>query len=336
MNNAIFTDWLTASQLHPEGNLPILSGGLIVQYDAQGVPRYERNQSASFTGSYESKIRIGCDGFRVSLSGNVGRFSRQNNLYNFGWDDTKKSCNRILADIGLPIFTASTGVEGSTTFRRGAVVSRLDITCNYATGSENIARAAVQYLASKSLSRMKKGHSGTDSVWFANTRHMLKAYIKAAEMLAHGCEKDDPSYMYALEQGLLRVELELKKRFLSDEKMNDWADITQEKLEALFHESTSLLKGIDTNSDIFTLDEIPLRSRVHASAWLAGQDLKGLLSNGAFYRQAKILRDFGIDITEKRNVKQFPVKVRFLDLKPTVAPDWYQEQNKYSDLRLVA
>jgi len=336
MNNEIFIDWVTASQLHSQGGLPILSGGVLVQYDGQGVPRYERNQSASFEGSYESRIRIGCDGFRVSVSGNVGRFSRKNNLYNFGWEDTKKAINRILTDIGLPIFTASEGFEGSTTFRRGAVVSRLDVTCNYATGSENIARAAITYLASKSLSRMKKGHSGSDSVWFANTRHMLKAYIKASEMLAHGCDKEDPSYLYALEQGLLRVELELKKRFLSDEKMNDWADITQEKLENLFHESTSLLKGIDTNSDIFTIDDLPSKSRIYASAWLAGQDIRTLLPERTFYRQAKILREHGIDITEKRNVKQFPVKVRFLDLKPTVAPEWYQQENKYTDLRLVA
>lgn len=337
MKNENFVDWITASQLYPKGGLPVLSGGLIVFYDAQGLPRSERNQSAGITGSHDSRIRVGCDGFRVSISGNVGRFSRQDNLYNFGWEGTKQAVNRILADIGLPVFTGSKGIKGEADFQRGAVVSRLDITCNYATGNELLARAVIAWLATRSMSRMKRGNSGDESVWFANTRHMIKAYIKHLEMLAHGCEDTDKSYLYAKELGLLRIELELKKRLLGELKMNDWDDITQEKLESVFRESTSFLNEIDTSYDNFTLLDVPESSRIYASAWLAGQDLRALLKERTFYRQAKILRDCGLDVYQKRaELKQFPIKARVIDLKPTVAPDWYVNERNHSGLRLVA
>lgn len=183
---------------------------------------------------------------------------------------------------------------------------------------------------------MKKGHSGDESVWWANTRHMLKAYIKHLEMKHHGISEDDPSYQHALENAIVRVELELKKRTLSELELNDWADITQEKLEALFYENTSLLQSLDADSDIFTLEVLPQKSRIYASAWLAGQDVRAITSRATFFRQAKILRDYGIDITEIKNVKQLPVKTRFIDLVPLKPPAWYAEKNKFDPMKRVA
>lgn len=323
MNNEIFVDWLTASQFHPKGGLPVLTGGVVVWYDAQGIPRLERNKPASIKGSYETRLNIGCDGFRVSVSGNVGRFSRSDNLYNFGWDRTLQAVNRILMDCELPVFTPSSGVFGSSDYTRGAVVSRLDITCNYSTSSELSARSVIATLARKSFARMKKGNSGDESVWFANTRHMIKAYLKSAEMLAHGCDVDDVVYQFAKEHGLLRVELELKKRLLSDMKMNNIEDISQEKLERYFKETTSFLNNVEIDCQQRDISEIPLRSRVYASAWLAGQDMKGLLSNGTLYRQANILKQYGFDILTPRNIVNLPVKTRVIELTATKAPDWY-------------
>lgn len=323
MNNEIFVDWLTASQFYPKGGLPVLTGGVIVWYDAQGLPRLERNKPTSLAGSHDTKLRIGCDGFRVSVSGNVGRFSRADNLYNFGWDGTLEAVNRILMDIDLPKFTPSIGIIGTSEYQRGAVVSRLDITCNYSTSSELSARAVIATLARKSFSRMKRGNSGDESVWFANTRHMIKAYLKSAEMIAHGCDVDDVVYQFAKENGLLRVEVELKHRLLADMKMNDIEDITQAKLEIYFRDVTKFLNNIEIDCQQRDISQLPLRSRVYASAWLAGQDMKGLLSNGTLYRQANILKPYGFDILTPRNIVNLPVKTRIIELTATKAPDWY-------------
>lgn len=328
MNNEIFIDWLTVSQYFKKGGLPILTGGVVVFYDSQGNSRFERNQSTSINGSHDTRLRIGCDGYRLSLSGNVGRFSRENNLYNFGWQQTKDAVNGILASIGFPAFSPSTGREGEPNFERGAVVSRLDITCNYATGNELQARQAIRWLGSQSIARSKKGISGDESVWWANTRHMLKAYIKHLEMLAHGALESDQSFIHARDLGILRVELEMKRRTLSELNLRDWDLITQEKLEALYHKNTGLLHKIDNSNEANILDTIPQKSRVYASAWLAGQDLKGLVSNGTLYRHAKVLSEHGLDILTPRNITTLKVKQRTIELIPLVAPQWYIDKQK--------
>lgn len=324
MFHEVFVDWITASQHHPEGGLPIITGGLIVHYDASGLPRFERNCSASFTGSYDTAIRIGCDGFRVSLSGNVGRFSRKDNLFNYGWQGTKGACERILSCAGLPIFTGSSGVREHENFKRGAVVSRLDVTANYETGNESQSRAVIRWLAARSISRMKRGQAGDESVWWSNTRHMFKAYIKHIEMAAHGAEKDNQALLWCKERGVVRVEMELKKRLLSDLGLNDWDSLSQEKIEEIFHDQTQILKAVDRSDELDLIDSLPNRSRIYASAWLAGKDLRDMVGQATLYRHAKVLREYGLDILQVRNVNQFPTKVRIVDMKPLAVPDWYE------------
>jgi len=77
------------------------------------------------------------------------------------------------------------------------------------------ARALIRGLQGKNVSRVKKGVGGDSSVWWSNTRYMIKFYIKADEMLAHGCG-EGKAYEYAVQHGIVRMELELKRRELSD------------------------------------------------------------------------------------------------------------------------
>ena len=182
---------------------------------------------------------------------------------------------------------------------------------------------------------MKKGRAGDESVWWVNSRHMLKAYIKHIEMLKHGCNEDDPAYIFCKEKGVVRVEIELKRRLLSDLNMVEINDISDEKLIQVFHEQTDIFNAVDRSDEPDILDAIPTKSRVHAAAWMAGQDLRQLLSNGTFYRHARVLRDYGIDITEPRNVETFPVKVRIIEMKPLSMPDWYSLEDDVPHLKVV-
>lgn len=320
-----FVDWITASQYFPEGGIPIVTSGLDVHFDPSGLPRRERNCSAGLDGSFKTSIRVASDGCRVYLSGNVGRFSRKDNLFNLGWGETQAACNRILESLGLPPFSASVGVPGTEGYRRGAVVSRLDITSNFATGSEPQARAAIRWLCGRSVSRVKRGNAGDESVWWANTRSMFEAYIKHIEMLSHKCDSDSLPYLYAKQHGLLRVEIKIRKRILSELKMNDWDDITQEGLEELYHEQTSILRTVDRSDEHDIIAALPARSRIYASAWLAGKDLRELVGRTQLYLHAKVLRQYGIDILQARNIEQFPIKVRVVDLVPCEVPEWYQK-----------
>lgn len=320
-----FIDWLTISQFHQVSKpLPLVHQGVRVDYDSEGLPIFERAKPRAYSGSFETSIRVSCNGYRVALSGNVGRFSRQDNIFGFGIRETIERANLILALFELPPFTAF-DKHPFQDKRGGAVISRLDFTVNYSAGSEYKARQAINWLSSLSVARVKKGRAGDESYWFANTRWMFKAYIKSLEMLKHGTKQDDPAYLFAVQQGILRIEIELKKRLLSDMKLNYLADITDQKLQDLFDEQTAFARKYETNNYIDNFEHIPLKSRLYANAWLQGTDLKNNVSRATLFRHAKILREYGIDILADRNIEQFPVQVRIVDLTPCIVPDWYHQ-----------
>ncbi|WP_110382490.1 phage/plasmid replication domain-containing protein [Nitrosomonas ureae] len=337
MANEIFIDWLTISQLHTNAEpFPIYTGGINVDYDPHGNARFERVRPARFTGSHETRISIKSDGRHISLSGNVGRFSRQDNLFNATWDKTLAKCNRILLARALPAFNAGkTGLTIGQSDAPSARVSRIDLTANFATGSESQARSLIRWLGSRSVSRMKKGRAGDESVWWVNSRHMLKAYIKHIEMLKHGCAEDDPVYLWCKEQGVVRVEIELKRRLLNDLDMIEISKITDERLIQVFHEQTEVFNAVDRSDEPDILDSIPSKSRIYAAAWMAGQDLSSMAHRATLFRHAKVLREYGIDIMEPRNIEAFPVKVRIVEMKPLSMPDWYSLEDDQPHLKAV-
>lgn len=337
MANEIFIDWITISQLHTESEpFPVYTGGINVDYDPLGNARFERVRPASFPGSFETSLRIKSDGRHISLSGNVGRFCRKDNLFNCGWQETLRKCNRVLVSRSLPAFNSgkashAIGESGTPSAR----VSRIDLTANFATGSESQARHLIRWLATRSVSRMKKGRAGDESVWWVNSRHMLKAYIKHIEMLKHGCSPDDPVYLWCKEQGVVRVEIELKRRLLADLNMVEIDDINDEKLIQVFHEQTEIFNAVDRSDEPDILDSIPSKSRIYAAAWMAGQDLSNMAHRATLFRHAKVLREYGIDIMEPRNVETFPVKVRIVEMKPLSMPDWYSLEDDIPHLKVV-
>ena len=330
--NGSFVDWITISEYRQEGGLPILISGVNATFDSEGNCRFERPIASSFSGSFETSIRVQCDGFRLWLSGNVGRFGHPDNLFNRDWPGTLDALGRICRTLGFPPFTVGERIsgdrlgaggspDGRTMEKRGAIVSRLDVTANYRTGSDAQARAVIRWLSGRSIARMKRGLAGDESVWFSNTRHMLKAYRKGAEMRKHG--GDETVAKWCDDQGLVRVEVELKKRALLDLGLNHLGDITQEKLDEVFKTETEIFRAVDRSDDVDILDAVPVRSRAYAAAWLAGQDLRALVSESTLFRHARVLRALGMDILEVRNIERFPVRVRVVDLEPMVAPDWH-------------
>jgi hypothetical protein len=175
---------------------------------------------------------------------------------------------------------------------------------------------------------MKRGFAGDESVWWSNTRHMFKAYLKGSEMIGHGSEKDDELVVFCKERGLVRVEVELKRRLLQELGLDSFAAVSDARVEEVYREQTELLRRVDRSDEPDLLASIPARSRMIAAAWIAGQDVSAMVSRATLFRHAKVLRGYGLDILHARNVDALPLRVRVVELQALDVPDWYRPRLK--------
>lgn len=339
VDDGVFVDWLSIWQVH-EPHAP-LNSGAVVTYDGQGTPVFERHRAARVRGSYSTSCAIKSDGQSVVASGNFGRLGRPDNLFGHSPLDTFRRCNEAIEFAGLPAFdlsyrrmdmaTASgwvggvgVGVTPRTPARR-VNLSRVDITRNFSAGSPAAAAAVIRSISGKHVVRAKKGVAGEHSVWWSNTRYMLKAYIKHLEMEAHGTASGE-AYEFAKAHGIVRVELELKRREIADLGWADFAVFCEAwkmgQVHLLFDDYSKMLNTNAVSGNAEFIDALPQRLRVVASAFLAGEDVKRIMSRASFYRYRRALLDYGIDIADERPAR-LNVQVRTIRLEPLVAPDWY-------------
>lgn len=355
---SIFIDWITCSQRHPEGGLPIISDGMVVAFNPETEElHWESLKGKKHHGSFETSLHIRCDGTTVCLSGNVGRFGRPDNVFNLGFAETLFKANQILASLGLPPFTSGQQVinpnpsdydvrHGLFETWTGCTFSRIDVTRNFETGSMDNAQRVIDWIDSQSVSHVRKARAGATTINYgkASSRKRLKFYIKAPEMLAHSKNtlhtQRLQSFKYANETGLLRAELEMHRLYLRDNGLRYLGDIDMGKLIRLFDEETEMLHRdkleLNDIKQSLDLEHIPSRYRMTALAYLKGDNPKSYLSQATWYRHAKALRDYGIDIAVPSKVKSMPISIRVVEIAAAAAPAWYWQESQFVELQKAA
>lgn len=342
MNDAIFVDWISVWQVQPKH--AAFNCGAVVTYDGAGEARFARYRPSRVRGSFETSCAVKSDGEVVVASGNFGRLNRPDNLFNFAPETTLERANSVLRFAGIPEFVsdyqrvdvdhwpsnASTlecnteGVQGVSP-RSYLHLSRVDITRNYQCGSLGAARDFVRSINGKNISRTKKGVGGDSSVWWANSRYMLKVYIKSLEMEAHGTNSG-AAYEFARDHGIVRLELELKRREVNDLGWSDFSAFVKAwdmgEVVKLFNEYAKVLEVQSVASDAEFLDSLPPRLRVVAASFLDGREVKSLMSRATFFRYRKALLEYGLDISDERP-SRITTHVRHVTVEPVQAPDWY-------------
>jgi len=329
-----FCDWLTVTQVHPAADLPRVDDGCTMGVDAEGVLAWKTVRAVQHAGSFETTINVRCDGERVTLSGNLSRFGRRDNLFGFDLAECLRRANLILAHYGLPPFTAGERVEVSKRGGRdvsylwtGARISRIDLTANYAAGSMDDAHAFMQWLGSQHAPRQEGcalGQGETVAFGSGSRRQYWKAYLKALELKRHeGADQRVIDWCEAC--GLIRWEGTLRSNTLTEVGAAFLGDYERGhamgQLIRIFEERAAVLSRATASTD--DLDSLPRHLRATARDYLAGMDLPRVMTRASFFRHRKALLSFGIDIAV-RNVRPFTPRVRVVELAPAVAPDWYQ------------
>lgn len=325
-----------------------LKGNVVVDEEVIG----ESFTSAWIQGSHDSKLQLRSDGNTLSIKGNPGRWNRPENLFNFGFEETIALTNKIVAKEGFPLNSFHRGERDPYTKSQlaamdikagdqlpeepwtGSRVWSIHLTQNYITGSAKNAKAVIDWADTQSVARVKKSRLGaTTLIWGSIKYCQTELYIKADEMLAH-CKTPEAraamrlsaAYQYAEENGIIRLEVKCAKDFLKHENLTYLGNWNMGTVTRIFKEKAEVLERCalaEAADDADIIAALPRKVRVHAAAWFNGIDVAPLMSRATFFRHAKVLRDYGIDISEVRNITVIRPKMREISISPAVIPSWY-------------
>lgn len=280
-------------------------------------------------GSYDTSILIKSDGGRVTVSGNLGRFGRPDNVFGYSVVECVRIANVILKSLDLPPFTwgrAGGSKVIGVRMKTDACITRIDLTRNYAAGSQEKLARLLHYMGGIHL-RNKAGKSYDSGVtWGEGSKYWYaKLYDKFKDLAKGRGKMHVPIDLveWVRDSGLARFEVSLKSRFLSQNGMQSVGFWEGDMSNVVYDERfAGVLSQMQVNVDQF--EEIPGRLGEIAIAWRNGVDMKARLKRDTFYRYRKQLKAYGIDISERCNVSRLPLRVEVIQLSEARRPDWYE------------
>ncbi|WP_368648908.1 phage/plasmid replication protein, II/X family [Castellaniella ginsengisoli] len=333
LENPVFIDWVTISQTHHDHDLPIMRDGQVLRIDSDGAIEWTVDRRLGLEGSYDSRVEIRCDGAKVEFSGNISRYGRRDNLFGYSWEETLQRINSLLNVYSLPPFSsgrlwrfADTGWTWS-----GARVSRVDLTLNFAAFAEDAARAILASLSGHHVGRQKSAltpDGATVEVGRGSKYVYGKIYLKHVEIEAHRRKKSgqhvsDEVHQFCKEWGVLREEMTLKSRFLTQNNLAFVGELSQGRLNDVFFRRSQFRRMEQVKFENF--EELPRHLRATYVSWRDGFPMNHL-SRATFYKHRKALLEYGIDISVANNVHRLPIRVRTVDIAALSAPEWYRRK----------
>lgn len=326
-----FCDWISIYQRHGSGQ-PVLCDGAFMRIDKHGETVNTTLKKLRVEGSHETAIFIRCDGETVWFEGNVSKFGRQDNVFGYSFRQCILRINALLSEHGLPPFTD--GERYITNFKgeprsvwTGAMVTRVDMTQNFSTGSKENAYYFMRYLAGQQASRLKTGTHGEGETvdWGRGSRSIYsKAYLKGPELRKHSQSEDYLGHLadWCDSVGLVRFETTYKATWLHRHGCHYLGGFDMKQLELDFEQRKEVLTRQSVEVEDLTV--LPKAILGTYRMWQSGDDISSKLKKSQFYLHRKALLPFGVDIAIKSNVSQLKPRTRVIMLGPVTPPDFYE------------
>ena len=320
------------------GNHRVFAGGMVAHLDADGNLERTTLKSIKHEGSDSTSIQIRCDGKTVNVSGNVGRFNRPDNVFNYDLECTMTLINNILESLDIPPFTSGERIYHSyknkvgeiidTVDYTGAKFSELHCTDNYSTGSSESAKDFLYNAGMVKPGRQKVQAYETGAGYGYGSRYQSgKVYNKAEDLkrLVKSGKLPNNQYIQNLiqwceEQGMVRAEMEYKN-CLRRHNLSYWGEVTHIDLEKHFKkDEIAMIK----DTEIFDVDKLTRTFRTTYYDYINGVNLKYRMKKETFYRHRRELLKYGIDIAVTVNVQRLPVQTKIIEISPCIErPDFY-------------
>lgn len=325
---------------HPE---PI-TGGRVLSVDPSGQVAWECKKRATVEGSFSTGLQVRtaeheaagqCS--HLEISGNPVKFFQGHNLW--GTDDLPGLVFETITYLVQRLGLTPTDEDRAAWLAGNIKLTRVDVTDSFhlVDLGEVLAwlRAAEQtaHLSHRGRGQLVKG----STLYFGKNsrRWSLKLYAKGQEIRAKGHGQDSilklPSAVEWADR-TLRAELTLRSmelKHLELATVTAWLpldgvtwnplDLLHGRLGAMTMTTTKTL-----SSDV--LDSLTSSQKLAYTSWLAGNDLRSVLSKGGFYNLRNKLLPHGIDIATLQPREDQPSNVvplkKVLQAVPAQVPDW--------------
>lgn len=109
-------------------------------------------------------------------------------------------------------------------------------------------------------------------------------------------------YQLAMDTGIVRVECKFGAHYLRENNQRYLGDLEMGKLIALFDRETAPLLLARAEQSVRLVDAMPRKLRMSALSWIDGRDMRSILPRTTFKTHRKALLEYGLDITEPRNL----------------------------------
>ena len=346
-----------------------------------GEKEREGQSPIKHEGSYSTKMTVAIRGDEITVDGNISRYNRIDNLFGYTTQDQCVSAiNKLLKTLhpDLPSFTKANTFEYSQAKDNsshsiktdGAEFMRLDLCSCRSAGEGN----ALEYIRALSTQRYRNSipnlHTNGRTVDWRSAKGQsnliyASAYDKAYELKLHtipkikrmfGENSKEFKYLeqvisYCEDNGIVRFEQKLKRRFLQKNKHCFYGLSNPSFLNKLQDEFLSVDKKLQVeamtlenisqqliSSKIVSSTKAANTTAMYAMQWMMGSQFDFNKSQIQTHRAR--LRQIGIDIANPCDISRFsPVKVvraRKIEVNDNlIIPDWYQQAGSTS-LKLVA
>lgn len=347
----MFYDWLSIYQDF-DSRLPIMGKRASINIDTTTGEQLAITQpSIQHEGSFSTSIQIRITGNRITISGNPSRINRIENLFGYS---TLEQCvevyNKILLDLGLPVFTKCTkvwigqGKDGvkSITYCDGAVFTEVHLTTNRCVGEgaeDDYLRGLSTLPYRNSIPRLHTNAKTCD--WLTKTGKggsliYPSVYNKAFELNLHALpkikkhfDKDSLERRYLISvidycklNGVVRFEQKIKSSFLRRESMNHYGLFDETRFKLIHEDFLNIDKKLQVESmNLESITTELLRKNVCKDVRAANTTTLYAINwmHGATFDFTKTqvcqhrtrLRKIGIDIKLACDISKFSlVKVR--------------------------
>ncbi len=338
--DSVICDWLTIS--HPLREFyPLVNDGQILRINKDGSNDWTTECWETLRcASSDTSLRIKCDGYKIMMTGNIGRFGHMDNLNGHTVSDCVEKWRGVVADYfparTVKITNPTTGITELRHYKAvdlayffgsdiemvnrstgeielmGTRITRCDLAGNFFT--DNFASLTAMLMTRKLGQRPPRaGKFGPMWGYDSKRANWLKAkvYDKTCEL--EGRRTSASGATTARFEVQLGSEI-LKRRGLS--VLDGWKGSNVENViyaefsNQVFREQATAESWLD----------IPPRIRQYAVLWRDGVPLRNQCkSDATFYRVRKQLLDYGVDASQPCNVMTLVRRVEVVKVMPLPA-----------------